>query len=111
MQALERVSRARFVRKICDVIRTEHADLTGEVPDAELRDRVAQSCELADRYRLLIEADVYEFCVLCLVLGTDWLQVPEHQWAHAILSKTAERADIRLFQIREQLQAAAGDGE
>ena len=107
MRAFELLSRDRFIEKVCGLIRDQHADLAEGLADDALRAAIAKALDDARTYRLVVEADVYEFSVLRLLFGADWPRQPEYRWAQNILNDVSQAPDVRLFQIREHLQLQA----
>lgn len=73
----------------------------------DLHTAMTDAMKVAQEYRLVVEADVFEFAVLRLLFGPDWPRGPEHRWAHDILRHVAEAPDVRLFQIRWHLELEA----
>lgn len=107
LKIFEKLSRELFIAKTSGLVRSQHPELAADLPDDKLHPIISQTLDLAQNYGLVVEADVYEFSVLRLLFGADWLNRPEYRWAQTILADKSQSPDVRLFQVREHLQLQA----
>lgn len=107
MQHFDTMSHNRFVERLRVLMRKDHADLCEGIDEGELRAFLVESLAVAERYQIRVEADVYEFVVLRMYFGAEWPRRPDYGWMENILKNSDEPADVRLFQLREQLEFRA----